>query len=309
MQRRRVAVELRDVTKTFGRQVAVDRLSLRVPERSICGFIGPNGSGKTTTLRLIMRIYHPDGDCGSIRVLGAEGMGPACDQVGYLPEERGLYKRMKVVDLLRFYAELKGCTHVDRDVREWLERMGLTDAASKRVEALSKGMSQKVQFIATVIGRPALIILDEPFSGLDPVNAEIIRETILDLRRDGATIIFSTHDMSVAEVLCDFIVMIFRGKKVLDGTMEAIQREYGADTLRVRMHDPLIRLDDLPDVTRVTDLGGLKELRFAANGDPQRVLRALMARGDVQHFEITRPRLHDIFVRIARPAKTEGAHA
>lgn len=309
MPRRRMAVEFQDVSKSFGRQKAVDRLSLRVPEQSICGFIGPNGSGKTTTLRLIMRMYHPDGDRGTIRVLGEEGMGPACDRVGYLPEERGLYKRMKVADLLRFYAELKGCANVDRDVRDWLGRMGLTDAAGKRVEALSKGMAQKVQFIATVIGRPALIILDEPFSGLDPVNAEIIRETILELRNEGATIVFSTHDMPVAEVMCDFIVMIFRGKKVLDGTMDAIQRDYGADTLRVRLNDPGARLDNLPGVGRVTDLGGLKELRLLPDGDPQRILHALLARGDVHHFEITRPRLHDIFVRIARPAAPETVDA
>src|SRR5262249_27137208 len=180
-----------------------------------------------------MRILHPD--CGSIRVLGEEQLGAANDRVGYLPEERGLYKQMKVRDILRFYAELKGYRDNRTAILSWLERMGLADWADKRVEALSKGMSQKVQFIAAVIARPELVLLDEPFSGLDPVNAEVLREEVLNLRRDGTTVIFSTHDMAVAEKLCDFIFMIHKGKKVLDGTLESIQDAYGSDTVRVRL--------------------------------------------------------------------------
>lgn len=308
-QLRRSAVEICGVTKSFDRIQAVKNLTLRVPERTICGFIGPNGSGKTTTLRLIMRIHHPDEGSGVIRVLGEEGLGSATDRVGYLPEERGLYKRMKVADCLSFYAELKGCRHVKRDVRYWLERMGLSDVAHRRVEALSKGMAQKVQFIATVINRPELIILDEPFSGLDPVNTEVIRETMLDLRREGATIVLSTHNMAVAEKLCDFIVMMHQGEKVLDGTLDSIQRAYGTDTIRLRLADDSVALADLPGVKHVTDFGSLQELQMENGFDAQAVLAHLMKRTKVLHFEVARPSLHDIFVRIAGHRHIEETHA
>src|SRR5437016_12790882 len=247
------AVEIEHVTKTFGTFAAVDDLSLQVPTGSGYGFIGPNGSGKTTTLRMIMRILRPDR--GSIRVLGEEQLGAATDRVGYLPEERGLYKQMKVRDILRFYAELKGYRDNRTAVLSWLERMGLADWADKRVEALSKGMSQKVQFIAAVIARPELVLLDEPFSGLDPVNAEVLREAVLDLKRDGTTVIFSTHDMAVAEQMCDFIFMLYQGKKVLDGTLESIQEAYGSDTVRVRLEGDGVSWEGLPGVATVRDLG------------------------------------------------------
>lgn len=293
------AVVIEQVTKSFGSHVAVSDLSLQVPTGSIYGFIGPNGSGKTTTLRMIMRILHPDR--GSVTVLGEHALGAATDRVGYLPEERGLYKQMKVREVLRFYAELKGCRDCKAAMADWLERMGLTAWADKRVQALSKGMAQKVQFIATVIARPELVLLDEPFSGLDPVNADVLREAIVQLRRDGTTVIFSTHDMSVAEKMCDFVFMIYKGNKVLDGTLNSIQDAHGADTLRVLLDGYVGKLDDLPSVAKATDFGRWQELRLHPGSDPQRVLGQLMERGRVRHFEITRPTLHDIFVRIARP--------
>jgi ABC-2 type transport system ATP-binding protein len=294
------AVELQDVTKSFGAHVAVDALSLQIPEQVIYGFIGPNGSGKTTTLRMIMRIYLPDR--GSVRVLGDESWQAANERVAYLPEERGLYKHMKVRDVLRFYGQLKGMRDCRGAIDEWLERMNLTPWADKKVETLSKGMSQKVQFIATVIARPRLVLLDEPFSGLDPVNAEVFRAAILELRKHGTTVIFSTHDMGVAEKMCDFIFMIYKGKKVLDGTLHSIQDRYGADTLRVRL-DGAPSLDGLPGVTRVADLGNLQELRLQDGADSQHILAELMRRGPVRLFEQTRPSLHDIFVRIAAPTE------
>ncbi len=301
------AVELDHVTKSFGSFVAVDSLSLQIPPGTVYGFIGPNGSGKTTTLRMIMRIYLPDS--GTVRVLGSESWHAANDRVGYLPEERGLYKRMKVRDVLRFYAELKGMRDCKQALAQWLERMNLKDWADKRVDALSKGMAQKVQFIAAVIAKPELVLLDEPFSGLDPVNTEVFRDAILDLKRAGATVIFSTHDMGVAEKMCDFIFMIYKGKKVLDGTLESIQDRYGADTLRVRLEEAA-SLDGLPGVERVVDFGRFQELRLEKDADPQRVLAELMQRGSVRFFEQTRPSLHDIFVRIAAPAEEEeAAHA
>jgi ABC-2 type transport system ATP-binding protein len=308
------AVVIEQVTKTFRGHTAVADLSLEVPAGSIYGFIGPNGSGKTTTLRMIMRILQPDS--GLIRVLGqdqyaARSDDSTLDRVAYLPEERGLYKQMKVRDVLRFYAELKGFRDSAPAINTWLERMNLTTWATKKIETLSKGMAQKVQFIATVISRPELVLLDEPFSGLDPVNTDVFRQAILDLRKEGTTVIFSTHDMAVAEKMCDRIFMIYQGRKVLDGTLASIQDTYGSDTVRVRLEDNA-PLDYLPGVEHVTDFGQLKELRLGPRSDPQVLLAELMRRGRVRHFELARPTLHEIFVRIADPKdnhKPEVAHA
>ncbi len=295
------AVQIEQVTKTFGDHVAVNDLSLEVPSGTIYGFIGPNGAGKTTTLRMIMRIFYPDK--GTIRVLGEETHAAANDRVAYLPEERGLYKAMKVRDMLRFYAELKGCRDNKAAIDGWLERMGLTEWADKKVSTLSKGMSQKVQFIATVVAKPQLVVLDEPFSGLDPVNAVVLREAVLDLKKNGATVIFSTHDK-----MCDFIFMIYKGRKVLDGTLDAIQNTYGTDTVRLRLDGDGVRLDDLPGVAKVTNFGRFQELRLEPHTEPQRVLGAVMERGRVAHFEVSHPSLQDIFVRIAQP-EPEGETA
>jgi ABC-2 type transport system ATP-binding protein len=294
------AVAIENVTKTFGRFTAVEQLSLDVPEGTIYGFIGPNGSGKTTTLRMIMRILLPDE--GHIRVLGEETWKAASDRVAYLPEERGLYKKMTVVEVLRFYAELKGFRDCKTAINGWLERMSLAEWADKPVEALSKGMSQKVQFIATVVAQPQLVILDEPFSGLDPVNADVLRDAILELKNAGTTVIFSTHDMAAAERMCDFIFMIYKGRKVLDGTLDSIRDRYGEDTIRIHMDGNVDSLQLLSGVARVTHHGRLQELQLDAGADPQAVLTELMGRGRVRHFEQVRPSLHDIFVRIASPA-------
>ena len=291
------AVELLNVTKAFGPQVAVDDLSLAVPEGVVYGFIGPNGSGKTTTLRMITRIFHPDR--GSIRILGEEKWEAVNTRVAYLPEERGLYKQMTVKDVLTFYAALKGVRDAKKAIDAWLERFDLSAHANKRIASLSKGMSQKVQFIATVIAKPALVLLDEPFSGLDPVNADVFREAIVELKK-SATVIFSTHDMEVAERMCDGIFMIHRGKKVLDGTLEQIQDAHGEDSIRVRV-DGKPGLENLPGVIEVVDHGKLIQLRMSAGAEPQKILSELMTRGTVRHFELSRPSLHDIFVRIARP--------
>ncbi len=303
------AIELEDISKTFSGHKAVDDLSLAVPQGSVYGFIGPNGSGKTTTLRMIMGIYYPDSASGTIRVLGEQQKSAANDRVGYLPEERGLYRKMKVRDLLRFYLELKGRTEFKQPIADWLDRMELSDWANKKIDTLSKGMAQKVQFISAVIHEPALLILDEPFTGLDPVNTDVLREAVLDLRDKGATVVFSTHDMGVAETMCDFIFMIYKGKKVLDGTLESIQDEYGTDTLRVRLEGNGHNLSALPGVEKITDFGRLQELRMTGGADTQDVLRELMRQGRVTHFEVTRPSLHDIFIRIARPAPEEADDA
>jgi len=290
-------IEMQNVTKTFGKHIAVNDLSLTVPEGSIYGFIGPNGSGKTTTLRMIMGIFYPDS--GSIRLFGEKVSGACADRVGYLPEERGLYKTMKVRELLRFYGELKCGRKVNREVDHWLERFDLSDWANKKIEALSKGMSQKVQFIATVVSQPEMLILDEPFTGLDPVNVDVIKAAVLDLQTQGTTVIFSTHDMNVAETMCDFIFMIFKGRKVLDGTLSSIQEAYGHDILRIRTEDGLSVLQNLPGVDSIRDFGQMQELHITQDCDPQELLSALMSSTRVKSFEVARPSLHDIFVRIA----------
>jgi ABC-2 type transport system ATP-binding protein len=297
------AIRLRDVTKRFGSVVAVNRLSLEVPAGSIYGFIGPNGSGKTTTIRMILNILLPDE--GEIEVLGSRETRAARDRVGYLPEERGLYKKMPVRRLLRYYGRLKGraTADIDRAANHWLRVFGLETWADKKIEALSKGMAQKVQFIASVVSDPALVILDEPFSGLDPVNAESLKDAVLELRRAGKTIVFSTHDMSTAEKMCDRIFMIFKGQKVLDGSLDEIQARYGAGTVRVRIDGGADVLQRMPDVEAVNDYGRLQEVRL--RGNPQQFLARLAAQTPVHHFEVSRPSLHDIFVRIAKPA-SEG---
>lgn len=290
-------VQLYNVTKTFGRHIAVDDLSLAVPQGSVYGFIGPNGSGKTTTLRMIMNILYPDN--GEIKIFG-EALHKSCtDRIGYMPEERGLYKGMKVAEILQFYGGLKNGKNLAKEINRWLERLDLKGWADKKVETLSKGMSQKVQFIATIISQPELVILDEPFAGLDPVNSEVIKDAILDLQSQGTTVIFSTHDMNMAERMCNFIFMIFKGKKVLDGTLESIQDKYGNDTIRIRTDDGISALRNLEGVEKINDFGRMQELRMASNCNPQKILAEIMSRTRINSFDIVKPSLNDIFIRIA----------
>ena len=298
------AIALRGVTKRFDGTTAVDRLSLTVPAESIYGFIGPNGSGKTTTLRMIMHILLPDE--GEIEVLGSRDTAAARDRVSYLPEERGLYKKMTVRRLLRYYARLKGraIPETDRAIADWLGRVGLAGVLDRQIATLSKGMAQKIQFVAAVVSSPSLLILDEPFSGLDPVNAQVLKDAVLEVRRRGTTVVFSTHDMTTAEKMCDRIFMIFRGRKVLDGTLEDIQATYGADTVRVRTAAGAAALQGMTEVDSVNDYGQLQEVRLRS--DPQQFLARLVARTPVYHFEVARPSLQDIFVRIAQPQEPEA---
>lgn len=301
------AVEIQDVHKRFRDVTAVDRLSLSVPDGCVYGFIGPNGSGKSTTMRMIANIIHPDS--GTIRVFGQERSGTRSSKIGYLPEERGVYRKMRVRSLLEFHGKLRGGRDVTAEVNAWLERLGLAARAEDKVETLSKGMSQKVQFIATVVPEPKLLILDEPFTGLDPVSADSIRGAILEMRSRGCTVILSTHDMGVAESLCDSIFMIFRGKKVLDGTLASIQDSYGSDTIRVEVEGGCAALSNLPGIERIKDMGQFQELRMMEGCDPQRVLETLVARTRIVSFSVVKPSLHDIFVRIAGPQPEEAPGA
>jgi len=297
-------IELSGITKAFGSVKAVNDLSLEVPKGSIYGFIGPNGSGKTTTIRMIMKIMYPDS--GKLLVNGQENNFERLQNVGYLPEDRGLYKKMKIGELLQFHGELNNGTDLPRLIDYWLERLELKPYKDKKVETLSKGMRQKLQFVATILHQPNLIILDEPFSGLDPVNADMMKDIILELQQKGATVIFSTHDMAMAERMCDYIFMIYQGKKVLDGTLENIQDQYGLDTLRIQSDLGAEALKGLKGIDNVNDFGKLQEIRLEEGVDPQKILAELLKKTRISKFEITKPSLNDIFIRIAAPERKEA---
>jgi len=300
-------IELRQVTKNFGTVTAVKNLDLKVPAGTIYGFIGPNGSGKTTTIRMIMNIFFPDE--GTIHVRGKQHESSRLERVGYLPEDRGLYKKMKVNDVLKFIGDLKNTGNIKSEIEYWLKKLDLFDRADKKVETLSKGMTQKLQFIATVIDRPEIIILDEPFSGLDPVNAEILKESLLELQKNGATVIFSTHDMNMAEKMCDYIFMIHKGKKVLDGTLHNIQDEYGNDTIRLQTELGTDALTGVRGIEKINDYGQIQELRLRQGTETQEILAEVMKKSRILKFEVTRPSLHDIFIRIAAPDRKEENYA
>jgi len=300
-------IEISGVTKKFGAVKAVNDLNLVVPNGSIYGFIGPNGSGKTTTIRMIMQILYPDQ--GSISVHGQQMINGRPKNVGYLPEDRGLYKKMKLGELLQFHGELNEGKDLKQGIDYWLKRLELIKYKDKKVETLSKGMRQKLQFIATILHKPQLIILDEPFSGLDPVNADLMKDVILELQKEGSTIIFSTHDMPVAEKMCDYIFMIYKGQKVLDGTLNDIQDQYGNDTLRIQCDKGAAALQGIRGIEHINDFGKLQEVRVAKGSDPQEILASLVGKTRISRFELTKPSLNDIFIRIASPEKKEVDHA
>lgn len=300
-------IELQRITKTFGTLTAVNALDLKVPQGTIYGFIGPNGSGKTTTIRMIMNILYPDS--GTVYLFGKQQQQARIDNIGYLPEERGLYKKMKVYDVLKFHGDLKNAGNLKEEIGYWLGKLDLSDRSNKKVETLSKGMTQKLQFIATVIDRPEIVILDEPFGGLDPVNTEIIKEALLELQQSGTTVIFSTHDMNMAEKMCDYIFMIHKGNKVLDGTLHDIQEQYGSDTIRLKTEKGAGVLKGIKGIEKINDYGQMQEVRLYPDTDPQDILSEVMQKARVLKFEVSRPSLHDIFIRIAKPAEKEVHHA
>ena len=298
-----LAVELQGVSKKFGSHQAVFPMDLSVPKGSIYGFIGPNGSGKTTTMRMILRIYKPD--TGSVTVLGDTHGDCADDRVGYLPEERGLYRRMTVKRVLRYFAKIKGLRNPDANIERWLKELGADSWHKKRIDQLSKGMAQKIQFISAVVANPQLVILDEPFTGLDPVNMEVLRDAVLRLRSQGTTVIFSTHDMNMAEQLCDRVCMIFQGNKVIDDSLEQIALQYGEPRLRVRLAIRESIPASIPGVLEQIDRGRSKDFVLSKDANRRDILQLLMAAGDVEHFEMVKPSLHDIFVSIANPSAQE----
>ncbi len=290
------ALVLDRVTKRFGKHVAVDAVSLRVPFGAIYGFLGPNGAGKTTTIRMIMSILMPDE--GSLMVLGSPNPQTVKDRLGYLPEEKGLYKKMKAAEIVAYFGRLKGMASGDakRKAEELLDRYGLGEWKDKKCEALSKGMGQKVQVLGTLIHDPQLVILDEPFSGLDPVNVELMRELILDIKRGGRTVLFSTHVMEQAEQICDSIVLFNHGKKVLDGPIGEIKAT-GDRGMRIDYEGDGSILRGLPGVKRINDAGKTAEVFLEPGYDPQDVLQALVGRLRIRMFDLREPSLHEVFVR------------
>jgi len=301
------AIELRAVTKTFGSLTAVDRLDLTIPRGALYGFIGPNGAGKTTAIRMIMSILLPDS--GGLRVLGKASALHAKDRIGYLPEERGLYRKMKVAPYLAFIARLKGAP--ERGLRERvytaIERIGLKGVEAKRCEELSKGMSQKIQILAAIIHEPDLLILDEPFSGLDPVSTRLLKEMIRAEHRRGATVLFSTHVMPQAEEICDHVVMIHRGRKMLDDPVRAILRPHDSRTLTFEPLDGRVDLGAvraLPAVERVDEVDGRYEVALRDGVDTTDAMRCVLGVVPAARIELKRRSLEDVFVAIA--ADTQG---
>jgi ABC-2 type transport system ATP-binding protein len=299
------AVELDAVVKRFAGHTAVRGVSLEIPRGVVYGLLGPNGAGKTTTIRMILNVLEPDE--GTIRVFGESNRTSGfTERVGYLPEERGLYRKMQVRRLLRFLAELKGVPRKVADVRitEWLERLGLRspdkDWGEAKVDDLSRGMQQKVQFISTLLHEPDLVVLDEPFSGLDPINAQALKDAIVDLRRTGKTVILSTHLMDNAERMCDAVCIISRGEKVLDGPLSEVKARHGGRhvALVLESGDGVSRvLTDHELVKRVDDSNRYFEIELAEDADPQDLLERVLASGArVQRFELVQPSLHQIFL-------------
>lgn len=290
------AIELNEVVKYFGKLTAVRNLSLMVPRGSIYGFLGPNGAGKTTTIRILMGILKAD--AGSVRVLGASEPESIKHRLGYLPEEKGLYKKMRLLDLVAYFGQLKGLSRREagRRAMTLLEQFGLAARYRDRCETLSKGLGQKLQVLATLIHEPELVVLDEPFSGLDPVNVELIRNTILDLKHQGRTVIVSTHIMEQAEQICDAVMLINHGHKVLNGSLSEI-RGGNHNTVVIDYDGDGSILTQLPGVTRVNDAGKHAELVLEAGTSPQELLSILIQHLSIRRFDTREASLHEIFVR------------
>ena len=313
-----LAIDIRNVEKRYAEHVAVRDLSLQVPRGAVYGLLGPNGAGKTTTIRMILNIIVPD--TGTIALFGQSHLSSGItDRIGYLPEERGLYKKMQVRRVLRFLAELKGVPAkvAEKRIEEWMERFQLKtpekDWGLAKIDELSRGMQQKVQFIGTLLHDPDLVILDEPFSGLDPINAQALKDTVVDLKARGKTVIFSTHLMDNAERLCDAVCIIARGGKVLDGAVSSVKAAHGGKVVALSVAGESRNaiahiLADRTLVARFDDQNRFYEINLAPGADPQQLLRRVMETGaPIQRFELVQPSLHQIFLdRVGATGVEEG---
>jgi ABC-2 type transport system ATP-binding protein len=299
------ALELEELVKDFGSKRAVDHISFKLKTGEILGLLGPNGAGKTTTLRMILNIIVPDS--GTIKILGEHFSEKTKDRIGFLPEERGLYRKLKVSETLAFFGELKGmkAAAIKSKGTELLKKFDLHGYMDKKVEELSKGMAQKLQFITTIIHSPELLILDEPFAGLDPVNIELVKDIILEMKRQGITIIFSTHLMEYAEKIVDSVVMINNGKKVIDGSLASVKREYGTKFIKVKYEGDARFVSSLEYVKGVRDYGNEMEIEPTDIKHKDTLLRNLADKISINSFQVTEPSLNHIFIRQVKRQKTE----
>jgi ABC-2 type transport system ATP-binding protein len=292
-------IELEKVRKCYGEFVAVDDLSFQIAQGSVFGLLGPNGAGKTSTIRMMIGITAPDS--GVVRVFGQPFDRKHLDRIGYLPEERGLYKKMKMLDQLVFLGELHGmaASAARQKAIEWCERLEISEKLASKVEELSKGMQQKIQFIAALLHDPDFIIMDEPFAGLDPVNSDLLKNVLLDMKKQGRTILFSTHRMDQVEKLCDAICLINKGKPVLAGNLKQVKAKFGKSNVQIGYdggdgnfleHNTLVR--------SFNDYGNYVEVRLAPGADPQQLLRMVAERSRINRFELMEPSLEEIFIEV-----------
>jgi len=301
-------LEVENISKSFGRFKAVDDISFSINEGVVFGLLGPNGAGKTTTLRMIMNVIIPDS--GHIGVLGNSNTRTATDVIGYLPEERGLYRKMKVGKLLLFQTKLKSMPkhEAKKEIDIWLNRMELSDWKKKKIEELSKGMQQKIQFIGTILHKPKLLILDEPFGGLDPINQNLIKDILLELKAQGATIIFSTHVMESAEKLCEEIFLINQGKKILYGRLSDIKKGFGRQNIYIEYDgsDAFLKSDQ---IKKYDNYGNAVEIQITSSGEAQQILKNAMQSATIRKFEIKEPSLNEIFIESVRATNPGGAES
>jgi ABC-2 type transport system ATP-binding protein len=299
-------VELNNVNKRFASLKAVDDISFSLESGMVHGMLGPNGAGKTTTIRMIMNIIMPDS--GSISILGDNKPGAMNERIGYLPEERGIYRKMKINDVMLFLAELKGMKRKQAQtvINSWMERMDLKAWQYKKVEELSKGMQQKLQMIATLMSEPELLILDEPFLGLDPINTNLIKEIILEEKKKGTTIVFSTHEMDSAERLCDTILLIDHGRKILDGAIGEVKKQFGTKSIQLSYSGKPDFLEQSPLISKYDDFGNYVEVLLKDDTEPQAFLESIVGKVRINRFEIMEPSLNDIFISSVQQHRTKG---
>ena len=291
-------IELNSVRKTYGEFVAVDNLSFRIEQGAVFGLLGPNGAGKTSTIRMMIGITAPDS--GEIRMFEQPFQRPHLQRVGYLPEERGLYKKMKVLDQLVFLGELHGlsATVAQQKATEWCQKLEIAEKLQSKVEELSKGMQQKIQFIAALLHDPDFVIMDEPFFGLDPVNASLLKDVMLELKKKGKTILFSTHRMDQVEKLCDSICLINKGKPVLQGELKQIKARYGKSNIQIEYDGNGAFLEQNPLVSSYNNYGNYVEVRLAPGADSQQLLKMVAERSRINKFELMEPSLEEIFIEV-----------
>ena len=298
-----LVIDVQNVSKHFGKATAVNQVSFGVEKGQIFGLLGPNGAGKTTTIRMINHILNPD--TGHISILGEAVSPKSQERIGYLPEERGLYKKMKVFDQLMYLAQLKGLsqTAAKKAIEFWLDRFEASSWKKKEVSELSKGMSQKIQFIATVAHDPEIYIFDEPFSGLDPINSEMLKEVILEEKKRGKTILFSTHRMEQVEQMCDDICLFNQGKAVLQGNLQSIKQSFGNNTVLLDFIGDSEFLNQLEGVRINNRSTNFAEIRLLEGASPQHILEIAMKHAEIQRFEIVQPSLQDIFISTVNDTK------